>query len=110
MRAVALQAAALVPEAGGFVIISADGQNGVLVVDELPQLPDGQQYQVWLFRDGEITRGPAFSVDETGYRGVRILAPESLLVYQSVRITVETAEGSPRPTGESVLEGSLHNP
>jgi anti-sigma-K factor RskA len=110
MRAVALQAAQADAIASGIVIISADGQDGVLVVDELPQLPEGQQYQVWLFRDGQSTAGPAFSVDESGYRGVRILAPESLLSYQSIQVTVEPGEGSLRPSGTVVLAGSLHNP
>ncbi len=110
MRAVALENTEAAPGAGGIVIISANGENGVLVVDRLPQLPDGQEYQIWLFRDGQSTAGPAFSVDESGYRGVRIQAPESLLVYQSVQVTVEAAGGSPLPADQPVLEGSLHNP
>jgi hypothetical protein len=109
MRAVALQSADAAPGAGGIVIISADGQDGVLVVDRLPQLPEGQQYQVWLFKGGENTPGPVFSVDESGYRGVRIRAPESLLVYESVQVTVEPSEGGARPSGDLVLTGSLHN-
>lgn len=110
MRAIALSSTNAAPQASGFVIIGADGLNGALVVDAMPPSEPDQQYQVWLIRDGETTSGALFSVDETGYRGVRIAAPESLLVYSAVRVTIEPAEGSPYPTGEQVLDGSLHNP
>jgi anti-sigma-K factor RskA len=110
MRAIALHSSDLAPEASGFVILSADGQNGVLVVDQMPPLNAGQQYQLWLMRNGYSTRGAVFSVDESGYRGVRIMAPESLLTYSAVRVTIEPAGGSAAPTGEQVLDGSLFNP
>jgi hypothetical protein len=98
------------PQGSGFVIISADGQNGVLVVDALPELDPIQQYQAWLLRDGQTTRGPAFVVDETGYRGARIMAPDSLLSYDEILITIELIDGGgASPTGEQVLAGSLHD-
>jgi anti-sigma factor RsiW len=110
MRAIALHSTEAAPQASGFVVISADGQNGLLVVDALPQLDPERQYQVWLIRDGQTTPGAAFSVDPSGYRGVRIVTPESLLTYSAIRITIEPVEGSALPTGEQVLDGSLHNP
>jgi anti-sigma-K factor RskA len=110
MRAIALENTEAAPAASGFVIMGADGLNGVLVVDKLQQLDATREYQVWLVRDATYTGGPVFSVDETGYRGLRIEAPESLLTYSSVLVTVEPAGGSPDPTGEHVLNGSLHNP
>ena len=110
MRASALHSMEAAPQASGFVVISADGQNGLLVVDALPQLDPGRQYQVWLIRDGQSTPGAAFSVDPSGYRGVRIVTPESLLAYSAIRITIEPVAGSALPTGEQVLDGSLHNP
>lgn len=109
MRAVALQSSNLTPNAGGFVIISADGQNGVLVVDQMPPLKSERTYQVWLILDDHSTSGAVFSVDEEGYRGVRLTAPESLLLYSAIRITIEPAGGSTAPTGEQVLGGSLFN-
>ena len=91
------------------VIISADGKNGVLVVDQLETLSENQEYQVWLERDSTETSGGLFGVDEDGYRGMRIVAPESLLTYSSVRVTIEPKGGSSRPTGPEVLKGSLFN-
>lgn len=110
MRAITLQNTDVAPQASAFVIISSDGDNGVLVVDEMPPLESGQEYQLWLVRGEDNTSGAVFSVDETGYRGMRIQAPESLFAYSAVRITIEPEGGSVMPTGEEVLNGSLFNP
>ena len=110
MRAIALQNTDEAPNASGFVVIGADGNNGVLVVDELPELDAQREYQLWLVRNGDNTSAAVFSVDESGYRGMRIEAPQTLLMYSSVRVTIEPAGGSAHPTGEQVLIGSLFNP
>jgi anti-sigma-K factor RskA len=110
MRAVALVAAPALPEATGFVLIGADGRNGALVVDRLPPLPEGQEYQVWLRHAGQETSGGVFSTDESGYRGLRLEAPLSLYEYSDLGITVEPAGGSLQPTGALVLGGPLFNP
>ena len=110
MRAIALQNTESAPTASGFVIVSADGENGVLVVDELPALDAQREYQLWLVRNGSNTSGAVFSVDESGYRGMRIESPQSLLLYSSVLVTIEPVGGSVEPQGEQVLTGSLFNP
>ncbi|MCI0549619.1 MAG: anti-sigma factor [Anaerolineae bacterium] len=110
MRAIALQNTDAAPNASGFVIISSDGREGVLVVDELPQLDAQHEYQLWLVRNGSTTSGAVFPIDESGYRGTRIEAPQTLLLYSSVRVTIEPTGGSPEPTGKQVLGGSLFNP
>ena len=110
MRAVALQNTDSAPGASGFVVIGADGRNGVLVVDKLPPLEETREYHVWLRRDATDTSAAVFSVDEDGYRGMRLIAPESLKNYDSVQVTVEPAGGSSQPTGPQVLTGSLFNP
>ena len=110
MRAIVLQNSTTASLASGFVVMGADGRNGVLVVDKLPPLPETQEYQVWLERDSTETSGGSFSVDESGYRGMRLIAPDSLLDYSSVQVTVEPAGGSAQPTGRQVLTGSLFNP
>jgi len=109
MRAIALQNTDAAPTASGFVIVSADGEDGVLVVDELPELDAQREYQLWLVRNGTPTSGAVFAVDESGYRGMRIEAPQSLLMYSSVLVTIEPVGGSVEPYGEHVLAGSLFN-
>lgn len=110
MRAIALHNTAAAPAASGFVIMGADGRNGVLVVDKMPPLDASHEYQVWLERYSSNTAGSTFSVDEHGYRGIRLEAPESLLSYSTLFVTIEPAGGSPNPTGAEVLSGSLFNP
>ena len=110
MRAVPLDATDSAPEATGFVLISADGDDGALVVDGLPPLGESQQYQLWLILDGQRTSGAVFSTDEKSYGGTRIRAPRRLTDYSAVGITIEPAGGSPQPTGEQVLAGTLPAP
>lgn len=109
-RAVPLLSTGAVSSATGYVLVSADGEDGALVVDGLPPLAENQQYQLWLLRDGERISGAVFSTDEHSYGGTRIRAPRSLLDYSTVEITVEPEGGSPQPTGVQVLGASLHNP
>lgn len=110
MRAVPLSATDNAPDATGFVLISADGDDGALVVDGLPPLGESQQYQLWLIRDGKRTSGAIFSTDEKAYGGTRIRAPRPLIDYSAVGITIEPAGGSPQPTGKQVLAGTLPAP
>jgi anti-sigma-K factor RskA len=110
MRAIPLSPPDSASNATGFVLISADGDDGALVVDGLPPLGEDQQYQVWLLRDGQRTSGAVFSTDEKYYGGTRIRAPRPLTDYSAVGITIEPTGGSEYPTGAQVLAGSLHTP
>lgn len=109
MWAVAIQGTDAAPQASAFMIVGADGKNGVFVVDEMPRLEEGREYQLWLWRNGEVHSGGVFDVDEEGYRGLRVEAPDSLLSYSSCNVTIEPAGGSEYPTGEEVLAGTLFN-
>lgn len=110
MRAVPLSPPDAASRATGFVLISADGEDGALIVDGLPPLGESQEYQLWLIRDGQRTSGAVFSTDEKNYGGTRIRSPGSLLEYTAVDITIEPSGGSTQPTGAQVLGGPLRNP
>lgn len=90
-------------EATGLIIISADGEYGTLVVQNLPHLPESQAYQLWLIKDGQRTSGGLFNVSQDGYLAKIIYSPEPLAHYQNFGITIEPAAGSPGPTGAKVL-------
>ena len=107
MQAIPLSGTGPASEAEGYLLISADGRSGALVVDNLPILGDNREYQLWLIRNGDRTSGAVFSVDERGYSGMRVTAPDSLFTYTAAGVTIEPAGGSPGPTGDKVLEGNL---
>jgi anti-sigma-K factor RskA len=95
------------PAAEGIIVISADGDHGTLVVDKLPLLQAGQQYQLWLIDNGQRTNGGVFSVDPDGYGSLWVKSPRPLASYGSFGVTVEPQGGSPGPTGQKVLGGGL---
>jgi anti-sigma-K factor RskA len=90
-------------QATGLIVVSANGAHGTLVVDSLPPLDLGHQYQLWLIRDGEKTSGAIFSVGPDGYGSLWVSSPRPLSSYTSFSVTVEPAGGSPAPTGQRVL-------
>lgn len=90
--------------ATGIIIISANGEHGTLVVQDLPVLPETQNYQLWLIKDGQRTSGALFNVAEDGYRAVWVQSPEPLASYDDFDVTIEPAEGSAYPTGATVLD------
>jgi anti-sigma factor RsiW len=106
-RRVRLAGTEIAPEARGIIYISANGRNGTIIVDQLPQLDPDQQYQLWLIQDDQRTSGAVFSVDGEGYRGLQIESPIPLQEYGAFGITIEPAGGSSGPTGERVLGYNL---
>jgi len=106
-RRIRLAGSEVAPEATGIIYISADGRNGTVIVDRLPQLDPEQQYQLWLIEDGQRASGAVFSVDEDGYRGLQIESAQPLHDFSAFGITIEPAGGSPGPTGDRVLGYNL---
>lgn len=104
-QTVNLSGTAAAPEAQGVIIISDDGQHGTLIVENLPELDEEREYQLWLIRDGQRTSGGIFSVSEDGYRSIWVRSPRPLDDYSDFGITIEPAGGSPGPTGDKVLGG-----
>jgi len=107
LRVVALLNTKDAPLARGTLIISQDGGYGTLVVDNLLVLGEDHQYQLWLIHDGKRDSGGVFSVNSDGYASLQIDAPQPLIQYQAIGITVEPAGGSPGPTGVKVLGGNF---
>ncbi len=89
--------------ATGIIIISADGEHGTLVVQNLPILPETETYQLWLRKNGQRVDGGTFNVDEDGYRAYWVQAPDPLDSYEIFGVTIEPSGGSLAPTGDKVL-------
>ena len=107
LQTVNLTGTQMAPYANGLIVISLDGQHGTLVVDRLPALDDDHQYQLWLIENSHRDSGAVFSVSQTGYGSVWVSSPKPLAYYSNFGISVEPAGGSPSPTGNKVLGGSI---
>ncbi len=90
----------------GIMVMDPRGEYGTIIVDSLAPPPEGQEYQVWLSRDGKIESGGVFSVHNHGYGAKIVYASEPLINYTRVWVTLEPAGGSEKPTGVIALQTS----
>jgi anti-sigma-K factor RskA len=107
LQAIHLSSTGVFPAADGYLTVSGDGLSGAIILDQVPQLEEDQSYQLWLVKDGVRTSAALLSVDELGYGGGRVNAPESLFNYALAEVTIEAAEGSPQPTTDIILSAPL---
>jgi RNA polymerase sigma-70 factor (ECF subfamily) len=75
----------------------------VLTVSSLPPAPAGGVYQAWVSTNGQWTSLGILHLDTTG--GTRLIGEGSGLAAAPdvVQVTLESAKGSPTPTGQTVL-------
>jgi anti-sigma-K factor RskA len=104
-QTVNLSGTAAAPGAQGVIVISDDGQHGTLIVENMPELGQELEYQLWLIKGDQRTSGGIFSVSEDGYRSIWVKSPRPLADYSDFGVTIEPAGGSPGPTGDKVLGG-----
>ncbi len=95
---------AVTEETTGMLVMDPHGEYGTVIVNALKPSSEGQQYQVWLSRGVQVDSGGVFTIRKNGYGAQVIYAPEHLLLYDRVWITIEPEGGSEVPTGEIVLE------
>jgi anti-sigma-K factor RskA len=101
------QGTAVMPGASGVLLVTADKQQGILVVSALEALDQTKQYQLWLIKDGRRTNGGVFSVSSAGDAYLIVSTDIPLSKYDAFGVTVEPFGGSQGPTGPKVLGGSM---
>ena len=99
-----LQGAPAAPQAIGRALWSR--QSGmVFTANNLPPLPAGKTYQVWLVAGGPPVSAGLVAPDESG-RGVAMFrTPVDITGAVTVAVTIEPAGGVPAPTGAFYLTG-----
>jgi Anti-sigma-K factor rskA/Putative zinc-finger len=97
------------PDAFGRVYIDPDTSEGMLMVRNLPPLPQGRVYQLWVAgADGtRQSAGLLTWTDKAGNGYTLIKCPETLSRWQSFGVTEEPAGGSQLPTGSRLLGGTI---
>ncbi len=90
----------------GIMVMDPRGEYGTIIVDSLAPPMEGQEYQIWLSRDGKLESGGVFSIHDHGYGAKIVYASEPLINYTRVWVTLEPAGGSEKPTGVIALQTS----
>ena len=93
--------------ARGMLVASRTSNRALLLVVDLPPLPYGMVYQVWLIQSNRVNNAGWFTVDSTGYGQTVIIPVAPFWEFDAVGITIEPRGGSIDPTGVSVLNGEL---
>lgn len=102
-----LQGAPAAPQAAGRALWSR--QSGlVFAASNLPPLPAGRIYQIWLVASGPPVSAGLIAPDESG-RSVGIFrTPVDVTGPVTVAVTIEPAGGVPAPTGAFYLTGKAN--
>ena len=95
--------------AQAYVVWDLIGRQWHFYASELPPAPAGQTYQLWAAtRAGVILPGPTFAVNDEGLGSAVADFPDlSPADAPKAVVTLEPLEGSPQPTGKTILEAAL---
>lgn len=106
VRVLPLSGAETAKSAGGLILYDSARGRAFLYAFNLPQLPPGKVYQLWVGATKPVSAG-TFKAD-TGRKG-RLLVRNLPARSGSTKFTVsiEPEGGRPQPTGAMVLRGSL---
>ena len=90
------------------VFMEPDTRRGFFYANNLPELPAGKTYQLWIITDRPVSVG-VFSLDR-GHKGRMMLQnmPEAGKI-QKFAVSMEPAGGRPQPTGSIHLVGDLQH-
>lgn len=93
-------------EASFMLVVEDQATGAVLLMSNLPELGEGETYELWVERDGEVVAVGTFQPDDRGLAAMMIDA--SVAGIRQAMITVEPLGGSDMPSIDGVImEGEL---
>ena len=84
--------------------VTLEGDRAVLVVENMPPLPEDKAYQVWVIEDDVPKPGGLF---EPGQDPVAAVVEHPVQGGDAVAVTVEPEGGSPKPTSDPMLAAEV---
>lgn len=105
----ALPVVADIENVAGSMLVDKEKRIAVLVTWNLPEVQEGQTYQIWLVdSEGKRTSGGLFKpVEGQRYTTTTVWSPDPFEQYEGIGVTVEPEGGSEAPTGSRVLSVDL---
>lgn len=102
-----LEGTAVAPDISGKVWVSPSGPAVTLYAKDLPPLPEGQRYQLWIEQDEQVTNLGPLSVDKAGRTWSLIQPPQLPPKPTRIFITAEPEGGNLEPTGPEYVSATL---
>jgi hypothetical protein len=93
----------MAPGATGMLYYRPGENEGVIVVNGLPESPPGMVYRCWLWRGEERMNGGTLYRENDGRGMVVVKAPMPLRSMDVMRIVREPQDGSTEPRGQPYL-------
>ena len=82
-------------------LVTLEGDRAVLMVEDMPPLPEGKTYQIWVIgNDGAPEPSGLF---EPGGAALAAVVEHPVERTDTVAVTVEPEGGSPKPTSDPML-------
>ncbi len=85
-------------------VVTLEGDRAVLVVEDMPPVPEGKTYQIWVIEDDAPKPGGLF---EPGAGSVAALVEHPVGGGDVIAVTIEPEGGSPQPTTEPMLAAEV---
>lgn len=101
-RVVSLAGQAPSPQAQGRMIWN-DREGGVFVAADLPRVPPGKAYELWVIAGARPIPAGLFKVDTAGNGSARVAPLVGAPPVVQFAVTLEPEEGVPAPTGPLYL-------
>jgi hypothetical protein len=102
------------PVGYGSIIWDPDKKVAILHVSNLPPVPKGKEYQLWVIKDQKPVSAGVFAVNDAreseSYFQIRPLDVAARKDVDAFAVTLEPKGGVPQPTGEMYLLGKSSSP
>jgi anti-sigma-K factor RskA len=82
-------------------LVALEGSRAVLVVENVPAVPEDKIYQVWVIED-DVPK-PSGLFEPAQEDPVAAVVEHPVEGADAVAVTVEPEEGSPKPTSDPML-------
>ncbi len=96
------------PVGYGKIIWDPDRRSAILQVSNLPAVPEGKDYQLWIIKDQKKISAGVFAVRDTAANFFKIdsLAVTNPREIGAFAVTLEPKGGMPQPTGDIYMVGT----
>ncbi|NQW23367.1 MAG: anti-sigma factor [SAR202 cluster bacterium] len=91
----------------GILLVSSDGNRGVIMVAGMDSPSLSTDYQVWLMRGEDKMWAGQVSVDSQGRGTVSLQLPEPIMHFEKVELTTSADPNASQAKTDMVLQGNL---